>query len=366
MHLALGLARGISSAFVGTVELTVVTLVPANGMNDSVLPFTVVRQPNLATLIRLVHKADVVHLAGPLFLPMILGILLRKPVVIEHHGFQAICPNGQLFYEPSCVSCPGHFMAGRHEECLRCNAEQGKWQSLKAWSLTFPRRWLCHGAFSNIMPTDWLASLVRLPRMITIRHGLTEVSPQPLERVDSPVPTFGFLGRLVTTKGARVLIEAASILRLRGCSFRVKIVGDGPDRRALEDLVGDLKLKTVVQFMGYLPNDSIEENLRNCCAIIMPSLAGEVFGLVAAEAMQRGQIVIVSDVGALREVVGPNGLTFPAGNSSALADCMERVIVTPGLGEQLGARAQQRILEHFSAREMIERHFMVYARAAAR
>jgi glycosyltransferase involved in cell wall biosynthesis len=291
---------------------------------------------------------------------------LRKPVVIEHHGFQSICPNGQLFYEPSRVHCPGHFMAGRHKECLRCNAKQGRWRSFKAWYLTFPRRWLCHSAFSNIMPTDWLASLARLPRMITIHHGLTEISPHPLERVDSVVRTFGFLGRLVTTKGARVLIEAASILRLRGCSFQVKIVGDGPDRRALEELVGDLKLKTVVQFMGYLPNDGVEENLQNCCAIIMPSLAGEVFGLVAAEVMQRGGIVIASDVGALREVIGTGGLTFPTGNSAALADCMQRVIDSPGLEKQLGALAQQRIRENFSAQAMIERHFMVYAGAVSR
>lgn len=366
VSLADGLARHEAASSECAVRVVVATATPPGEIDDSEFPFQVVREPSFWQLVQLVRSSDVVHLAGPVFLPLILVLTLRKPLVVEHHGFQAICPNGQLFYEPSRVLCPGHFMAGRHRECLQCNAEFGRWRSFKAWSLTFPRRWLCRLAFSNIMPTDWLASLVRLPRMITIHHGLTEVSVHPLERVTSPVPTFGFLGRLVTTKGARVLIEAASILRLRGYSFRVKIVGDGPDRRALEELVGDLKLKTVVEFVGYVHSDGIEENLRNCCAIIMPSLAGEVFGLVAAEAMQKGRTVIASSIGSLREIIGPCGLTFPPGNSSALADCMQRVIDSPELREQLGACAQQQVLERFSAQAMIERHLMVYARAAAR
>jgi glycogen synthase len=216
------------------------------------------------------------------------------------------------------------------------------------------------------MPTDWLASMVRLPRMTAIHHGLVESSRQPLDRVTGSVPTFAFLGRLVSTKGVRVLIEAAGMLRDHGCSFRVKIIGDGPDRRALGELVADLNLSSVVQFTGYLPTEGIEEHLRDCCALVMPSLAGEVFGLVAAEAMQRGQIVIASNIGPLREIIGPCGLTFPPGNAPALAACMQRVIDSPELGEQLRTCAQQRVLEYFRARVMIERHLMVYSEASAR
>src|SRR5262249_47769157 len=139
MLLAQGLAKSAPSTSRGAVELMLATPTPADGMNDAALSFRVVRQPSPVTLFRLLHEADIVHLAGPVFLPMILGFLLRKPVVVEHHGFQAICPNGQLLYEPARAPCPGHFMAGRYGECTRCNAAQGKLRSLKMLMLTFLR-----------------------------------------------------------------------------------------------------------------------------------------------------------------------------------------------------------------------------------
>ena len=52
----------------------------------------------------------------------------------------------------------------------------------------------------------------------------------------------------------------------------------------------------------------------------MPSL-GEIFGLVALENMLRKKVMIVSEIGSLTEVIGDTGLTFPAGDATALAGC---------------------------------------------
>lgn len=76
---AQGLARKPLSDTAETVELTLLTPTPADGMNDAVLPFRVVRQPSWATLLRVIFESDVVHLAGPVLLPMVLGLFLRKP-----------------------------------------------------------------------------------------------------------------------------------------------------------------------------------------------------------------------------------------------------------------------------------------------
>ena len=110
MSLASGLAR-MNKADTGvTTDLTVVTMTPRHGFDDAGLPFPVVRQPKLRQLVRLIRATDVLHLAGPSLLPLLSALLLRKPVAVEHHGFQAICPNGQLLYEPTHEPCPGHFM----------------------------------------------------------------------------------------------------------------------------------------------------------------------------------------------------------------------------------------------------------------
>ena len=92
----------------------------------------------------------------------------------------------------------------------------------------------------------------------------------------------------------------------------------------------------------------------------MPSLAGEVFGLVAAENMLRGKLLIVSNIGALAEVVGDTGLVFPAGDAAALALCMRRVLDDPSLAASLGSAARLRAMQMFNRDSMIQQHVSLY------
>src|SRR6478735_4969594 len=156
LSLARGLAELGESRGQPQFEITLVTETPAGDFRDSDLPFRVIRKPGLIQLQRLIRKSDVVHLAGPALAPLLLGYIFLKPLVVEHHGFQTICPNGVLVFEPLSAPCPGHFMPGRHALCLRCNAGQGWGASMKLWLLTFLRRFLCKRVAANITPTRWL------------------------------------------------------------------------------------------------------------------------------------------------------------------------------------------------------------------
>jgi len=362
--IVMALAQGLSAASAGQrcepMEVTVVTPTPRNGSDDSSLPFRIVRHPSPWTLLRVLRSADLIHLAGPALLPLLLALLLRKPVVVEHHGFQAICPNGQLFYEPSQSPCPGHFMAGRHGECLRCNSREGRFASFKLWLLTFLRRLLCRWVAANIAPTHWTETLLELPRALTIHHGL--IAPQESGAVEAPQhsATFAFQGRLVSTKGAHLLLEAASQLKAKGIAFQVRIIGEGPERTRLESLAVSLQLNGYVHFLGALPQEVLHPELSRATAIVMPSLGGEVFGLVALENMQRGRLLIVSDLGALAEVVGGAGLVFPVGNAVELSARLEQVLAFPEGAQQLRLRARHRISEFFDGKRMIENHIHLY------
>jgi glycosyltransferase involved in cell wall biosynthesis len=358
--LADGLAEWPNEQSEEVIELTLLTQTPAGSMNDSQLLYRVVRNPGWTDFIREIRRADLIHLAGPTLFPLIIGYLLRKPTVIEHHGFQAICPNGQLLYEPTQKPCPGHFMARRYAECIRCNSKFGRLRSAKMWVLTFPRRWLSQRVSANIAPTSWLGSLLQLNRAKTILHGLTTLESAPERHVKSAVPTFVFLGRLVSTKGVRVLIEAAGLLKAKRREFRVRIIGDGSERLELEKLVRDLGIQSYVRFLGYVPTERLEESLEDATAVVMPSLGGEVFGLVAAENMQLGRLVIASDVGALSEVLGDAGVTFAPGDADGLAKCMESIIANPLLAEEMGQKAFRRIAESFAADQMVSEHIRVY------
>ena len=96
---------------------TVVTESAAAGFDDTALPFPVLRRVGLFRLVRLIASADIIHLAGPPFIPLLIGFLLGKPIVIEHHGYHAICPNGLLLFEPDRSACSGHFIRREYAEC---------------------------------------------------------------------------------------------------------------------------------------------------------------------------------------------------------------------------------------------------------
>lgn len=361
----LSLARGLAAfrAPGGEVEfeITVVTQTAASTFDDESLPFRIVRQPNAIQLWDLVRACDVLHVAGAALPPIIQGWLARKPVIVEHHGFQTICPNGQLLIEPSGTPCPGHFMAGRHAECLRCSSAEGVFASFKLWSLTFARRWLCRRVARNITPTAWLGGLIQLPRIAAIPHGLEFVAPAPVHSAAaSQVPVVAFQGRLVSTKGVGVLFEAAHILLEQNREFAMLVIGDGPERASLERLAQNAPLAGRVRFAGRLVGAELEGALAQAAAVVVPSLGGEVFGLVVAENMSRGLPVIASDLGAFVEVLGEGGLTFRTGDAAGLAVELGRILDDPAFAARVGQLGRMRAVEFCDFRRMLEAHARIY------
>ena len=340
-------------------EITLVTQTPGQEFDDATLPFPVVRRPGVWKLRRLIRDCDAIHIAGPALAPTILGLLARKPVIVEHHGFQTICPNGQLLMEPAGTPCPGHFMAQRHGECLRCNSSQGWLASRKLWLLTFVRRFLCRRVAANITPTAWLGGLVQLPRVVAIPHGLETITKLSATAPASQPPVVTFQGRLVTTKGVGILFEAARILSAQR-PFQLVVIGDGPERANLERIAREGQLAGKVRFLGRLVGAELDAALQESSVVVVPSLGGEVFGLVVAENMARGLPVIASDLGAFVEVLGEGGLTFRTGDAAELARQLASILNDPALAARLAQRARQRALEFCDLQRMLEAHARVY------
>jgi glycosyltransferase involved in cell wall biosynthesis len=359
MELAQRLAGSVRPDSQEELQVTVVAPKSEAAMNECDLPFNIVRNPSFVQLARLIRAADILHVAGTDMLPLFLGWLLHKRMVVEHHGFQTACPNGQMIYELTQSPCPGHYMAGNHMECLKCNSARGTIYSLNRWLLTFPRRWFCLHARANVMPTAWLGSILQLSRMVTIHHGLPATKDTVTSANEDP-PSIVFLGRLVTTKGVHILLQAAH--QLLDCQFQLNIIGDGPERVRLEADVRSLGLDGRVCFRGYLPATEVELALAASRVVVMPSLGGEVFGLVALENMLRGKVLIVSEIGALTEVVGDAGLAFPIGDTPALARCLRKVLQSTKFSEEIGAQAVRRALSLFTPERMANEHLDLYQR----
>jgi glycosyltransferase involved in cell wall biosynthesis len=366
--IVLSLARGLTglrdAEGAPEFEITLVTQTPAQNYDDGSLPFRVIRRPGFFRLWQLIRAADIVHLAGPALAPLLLANLARKPVVIEHHGYQASCPNGLLFHHPSECVCPGHFQAGKFEECLRCNRKTaGALGSLRLLLLTFARHSMSRHAAANIAPTQHVAARQSLPRATVIVHGVEDtlrgddraVFLQGFDR-----GSFAYLGRLVVEKGVAVLVEAARLLREEGREIQVALIGDGPYRAHLEKQIAALRLENTVRITGFLSGEALNRELERVSAVVIPTIMEETAGLAALEQMVRGRLVIASGVGGLGEIVNDAGLTFPPNDPVALAGVMNRILDEPGLQESLGAAARQRVLRSFSFGGMIDAHACIY------
>jgi glycogen synthase len=346
------------------IELTLVTQTPAGNMDDGALPFRVVRRPSLVALLQLIADADVVHLAGPAFLPMLLAWGLRKKYVIQHHNYQAVCPTGSLVYNVDRSVCPNHFIHGPVTDCIRCLGTESGWLS-SVWKtmLAYPRLWLCRRAAANVAVSDHAARRLSLPRTRTIYNGI-EANTEAFGLVEgsevSQRPFVAFVGRLVSDKGVGVLISAASELAEQDCEVDVRIIGDGPDRANLETLVQSLGLQEKVSFAGALRGEELERATREAIAIVMPSVWEELSPLTAIEQMLRGRLIIASDIGGLGEVVGSAGLKFAPGNASELALRIKESLTNPDLRSRLGAAAQRRAAELFRDKRMVEEHLRAY------
>jgi len=348
--------------------VTLVTATPGDHIADRELRFSVIRRPKMRVLWGLIGDADVLHLAGPVFVPLSMGILRRKPIVVEHHGYQAICPNGLLLDERTKRICPGHFMHQRYSECVRCCAVERGWlRSVWALVLTIPRRAMCCWASANIAVSRHVLDRLELPRSKVIYHGL----PDPLKGSatdDLTAPavegrsklTMAYVGRLVAEKGLHLLLEAAGRLSGEGYAFCLKFVGDGPERESLESLACRSSIRDRIIFTGVLRGTALELATADVDVVVMPSIWAETAGLAAMEHMMRGRTVVVSDIGGLSEVVGEAGLKFSAGDVDGLVGALRTILEDRTILARLGERARHRAVRMFSEESMVDQHVALY------
>ncbi len=152
------------------------------------------------------------------------------------------------------------------------------------------------------------------------------------------------VGRLVEKKGFDVLLTA---LTRTARPWALDIVGDGPERARLDDLVGRLGLDDRVRFRGRLTHDALPAAYAGATIVVVPSRVDggdDRDGLpnVVLEAMASGRPVVASDVAAIPTAVrdGDTGLLVAPDDPDRLAAALDRLGADPLLRRDLGRRAR--------------------------
>lgn len=157
---------------------------------------------------------------------------------------------------------------------------------------------------------------------------------------------------LTIEKGHETLFKAIAQLRNRGAKkFSLLVVGDGPQRSALDAMVRQFNLADTVSFLNARTDIALLLSLAD--VFVLPSYR-EGLPIAMLEAMAAGKAVVASDVGDVGFALdqGKAGMLVAAGDSEALSVALERLFEDSLLREQLGQAAQQRVEKSFSAESM--------------
>ncbi len=189
-----------------------------------------------------------------------------------------------------------------------------------------------------------------------------------IEKYQSNVSQFNIvnIGRITSLKGHSDFIRAFHLVHRKHPHTRAWIVGGANGKRGLKleaylkDLVDELDLKEVVQFLG--PRNDIPEILKRAHLLVLSTKTPEGFGRVIVESAASGTAVVATRVGGVSEIVDHevNGLLVPPSNSVLMSEAMVKMIENQDLCIQYAHALRKKVEENFSLDLMFEKTIKVY------
>jgi glycosyltransferase involved in cell wall biosynthesis len=188
----------------------------------------------------------------------------------------------------------------------------------------------------------------------TIYNGVPDFDAPPVDR-PVPGPTIGSIGRLSPEKGLDVLLRA--LVDLPGVT--AVLVGDGPERDALEQLALELGVADRAIFTGRVPESRVYFPVLD---VYVLASRNEGLPLALVEAMLASRPVAATDVGSVSEAIadGETGLLVPPDDAPALARALRSLLDDPARAAALGEAARARAVEAFSAQAMARQYEELY------
>jgi glycosyltransferase involved in cell wall biosynthesis len=256
----------------------------------------------------------------------------------------------------------------------------------------FPGGWLarrdrvpylitCHGSDVRLldhgMLVQWAACRIfrRAARVTTVSEFLARdlgrtlpaclpqitVTPMPVDAIrfldgvraeKAQPPRILYAGNLVPSKGVDVLLHAVAELGRRGVEYRLKVLGEGPARRDLVALAGQLGLGSRVTWSPFVPQEQMPAEYGASTVTVLPTRGNaEGLGLSLVEALLAGSAVVGTPAGGVPEVVKHEltGLIARDGDPADLANQIQRLITDAGLRHRLTKAGQEHVLKTYSS-----------------
>jgi glycosyltransferase involved in cell wall biosynthesis len=203
------------------------------------------------------------------------------------------------------------------------------------------------------------------PRFTVVRGGVdTEVwrrrEPRPSgERIE-----ILNVGRLAPVKGQALLIEAVARLREQGVDARCRIVGEGPERAALERRIAELALGEAVELTGAVGQDRIQELYEQSDIFCLPSFR-EGLPFVVIEALAMEIAVVATRIMGIPELIthGQCGVLVSPGRVDQLTDALADLAADPDRRRRMATAGRSVVQRDYSLSRLANEMAALFANA---
>ncbi len=209
-------------------------------------------------------------------------------------------------------------------------------------------RWKLVTVLNGIDPAPFL----RADHRTSLRHAL---------EADSATLIIGATGRLAPDKDFPTLLRAASLLRgMLEQPFLLAIIGDGPDRAALETLTDELNLQNNVRFLGF--RNEIPQLLSGMDVYVTTSLR-EGLSISVLEAMAAARPIVATSIPPNAELIQheQTGLLTATQSPAEVAAAVARFAHEPQLAARCAAQARKSVLDNYTLQRMFAETWELYA-----
>ena len=216
----------------------------------------------------------------------------------------------------------------------------------------------------SMMSSKWFKRL-KEHRLYYVRNGIVRHEKSPKSPDESIIQfcskgyTVMSCGRLSKEKGYEYLICSLAEAIKKGADANLLILGEGPERKNLENKVAELKLQDEVYLPGY--RDHAQDYLSYGDVFVISSIS-EGLPITLLEAMQMGIPVIATSVGGVPEVLThkENGILVNSQDVEGLCDAMVLLYKEPYIGKNMARRAQELVYREFSSEKMAQNYIDIY------
>lgn len=281
--------------------------------------------------------------------PSIISELKKQkiPIVMTLHDYKLICPNYSLFAHGKIweKSKGEKYYKCFFDKCVKNSYLKSLVSVIEAYFHKFTKVYEKIDLF--ISPSNFLKNKFHehgfKGKIVTIRNPILKIP-----EIDNKIETENYLlyfGRLSKEKSIEDIIYAFARLKNKH-GHKLLIVGDGPEKNALQTIANKANLRDKIIFTGYKKGVELEKIIRKSRVVILSSKWYDNYPYSILEAKLLTKILICGNIGGISEMIKNNqdGLLFNPGDINDLSKKMEDVIINYNKYKQMGIQARNNVI----------------------